>query len=267
MKLSQLLLIVGGFLASYLIYRYLTRKSIAHYVTPSGQWALKWDVPTGTPPFTYMYVIEDETGKTIVDSSTTDTTLILDSTLFVPNKGGLMSDKTYKATVTPTNTEGSGGDDVFSFQIYDTPTIVQLGNNAYDTIIYPTSQGGDIFGTYNEITSNMYLSLSDRVTADNLKVSVTSSNTGKTYVPLQQTPQSVNSAGEAEYWTLSWATCNNNTGKCVPQATFDSGDKLTFDFSATNQAGTFTWSNTYTVGAAPAIVPGNINASSLFLTN
>lgn len=266
MKLSHLILLTGCIFGGYLVYMYLSRRKINRYTTPGGQWVLKWDQPTGTPPFSYMYDIVDEGGKQIVNSSTTDTSLILDPTLFVsdaPPPTGVMSDKRYTATITPTNSVSAGNSDVLTFQIYDTPAIQMLENFVTEYTIYPTSGGGDIFGAYNQIATQMLLGLNDRVTVDNLKVSI--SCNGKIYYPIQTTASNPNANNEASQWTLVWATCNQSTGKCVPQVTFNTGDQVVFNLSASNPGGSFTWSYTYTVSAAPAQAPGDIKAQSVFI--
>ena len=110
----------------------------------------------------------------------------------------------------------------------------------------------------------MFLSLNDRVTANNLTISIVYN--GKTYTPGSVVPTGANTKGEASQWTINWLACDSN-GKCTPQVTFNSGDNVTLNFSATNPGGTFTWSNTYTVGPPPPVAPGDIQGVVAFITN
>lgn len=275
MKVAQILLIVGCAIGAYLVYVYFLKRKIFHYITPNGHYVLKWDVPTGTPPFTYQYTITDETGTQIISSSTSDTTLTLDPSLFValaPPPSGAMSDKTFTAVLTPINAEGSGDDDTFSFKLYDTPTINVLKNAAGGPHIYPPSHGGEIFGigeSYNTLVSPMLLSLDDRVTTSNLSVSIAYKN--KSYYPILLKPENPNSSGEASEWTVVWANCSSGDapldGGCTPQVTFSTGDQVAFNFSATNPGGTAVWTQTYTVPAAPAVSPGDIQGSVAFVAS
>src|SRR5689334_19967662 len=124
--ITWILIGVGALAVCYIIFR----RKRDHYTTPNGSWTIQWTAPTGTQPITYLYTVTDTgTGNQIVGASTTDTSITLDPALFVPDpNGGVMSDKVYKATITPTNPWGDGDDDTFQFSIADTPAIRILQN-------------------------------------------------------------------------------------------------------------------------------------------
>lgn len=265
-RMVKLFIVAGIVSVVVFIIWYTKKKSRNNYTTPGGQWVLKWDTPTGTPPFTYEYTISDETGNQIVSSDTIYNSLILDPTLFIPDQTpySLMSDKTYSAKITASNSMGSGGADSFNFKLYDTPSIVILQNNDTNMFIYRGSGGGaSIFsiGTgYNQLASSMALSLQDAVTLSNLKLTVQSN--GKTYYPIQTLATNANSNGEASMWNIVWGTCSSSG--CTPQTSFSTGDQVVFTVSATNPAGTFSWSNTYTVPNPPPTPPSRVQAQLEF---
>lgn len=268
MKVSHLIITIGCLFGAYLVYKYLRSRKRSYYTTPGGQWVLKWNVPTGTPPFSYLYKITDETGKTVVNSTTSDTSLILDPTLFVPSvsPGSLMSDKRYTAVVTPTNSVGSGDSDTITFQIYDTPSINTLIDAIDPTVpIYPVSGGSTIFEPYNQICSTMQLGLNDRVAPDNLKIFATCN--GKTYNPVNVIATNANANQEASQYTITWTTCPSGWTCNPPPVSFNTGDQVTINISTSNPAGTFSWDNTYTVGPPPAIPPGDVQASAVFVSS
>jgi hypothetical protein len=265
-------LLLAASLGAFLVWLYRRYHSILNYTTPSGQWVIKWNTPTGTQPISYVYTIVDTSTNTdIVSSTTTETSVVLDPSLFVPHQGGVMSDVLYTATITPTNAQGEGPVDTFSFNVYDQPNLVTIVNpvqcNSY-TPIYPVQTGGcNIFGvgkTYNTLCNYMQLQLLDRVSPSNL--SVTMQHNGTTYKPISITPQTPNSKGEAANWSLTWNNCNNN-GTCTPQITFNTGDQVTFSVTASNPGGSFNWSNVYTVPSPPATSPGNIGANTVFVSS
>lgn len=239
----------------YLVYKKHNRS----YYTASGQWLLKWNVPAvGTQPISYKCVIVDDNNTAIVNSLISTPSILLDPTLFVPDTtpGALMSDATYKAHIIPTNAAGDGNEDVLAFTIFDTPTLIIGYNTDTETAFYPvtSSNATAIFdiGTTITLPTQMYIVLKDRVTADNLVIKIVGS---QTYTPksIATSGNGVNATGSAD-WRINWDQ----------SITFTPGDKITFSITSTNAAGTFTWSNIYTVPPPLPTLPGNVVAQLSF---
>ena len=267
MKSGRLIILTAGAaILAYVLYRlYRSYRGRSYYTVTGGQWIISWAAPTGTEPISYSCVVSDSTGKQIINTSTTSTSIVLDPSLFVPSGEGVMSDEIYSAVITPFNSWGTGPDDKFTFQIYDTPGIVALQNYDSEDNIYPVSGGGDIFGVvYNNIVGVMILELSDRVAPSDLNVTITYKN--QTYTPTSIIPQSPNANGEASQWILQWCKQTGGNGPCpVQQVTFTSGDTVSISVATKNPGGTFAWSADYTVPPPPPVPPGSIDATAHYV--
>jgi hypothetical protein len=252
-KLLTIAGLVGCILAIYLSFR----KKRQYYTTSNGSWIIKWSPPTvGTPPISYNYTIVDEKNNKMVDSTTTSTSITLDPTIFVPNSGDVMSNKVYTASINPSNAQGSGPVDTFTFSLYDTPNMITLTNDNSAKIIYPSNpQDPKAIFRGPDLTSQMTITLNDNVVASNLKLTITDKDqiiTPYAITPLNPTPNS-----ESYKWQITWTDQNGDL------YSFPSGDTVTLAITVTNPAGTFSWSQDYTV-PIQTFAPGSIDASSYF---
>lgn len=258
---SSKLLTIGSAIAGIALSYYFFTNKKQYYTTPNGTWNVTWDAPTvGTPPISYKYSIADSKGNIIANSTTSSTSILLDKTLFTPDPQQVMSDKTYTATIIPTNSTGDGPKDVFTFRIYDTPSIVSLSNQDADTPILPSTPPGSIFtimdGTGpNTVSSVMALVLADRVVESGLSINIVCN--GQTITPYKLAPINSNSSGQASQWNITWGTPQGN------YLTLPSGQTAALNISATNAAGTYTWSSSYTV-PVETYAPGAIDASAVY---
>lgn len=232
------------------------KKRILHYTTPQGSWLLKWEQPTGTPPISYSIVIMDAAKNTMINTSTTNTSILLDPSVFVPAQGKVMSDSEYTAAITPTNAAGSGSTDVFNFNIYDTPIVISIVNAVNSKNIYP-SNDTDIFDPRtNNTPADIILTLKDKIDLNTGLQDLSLINNGIRLPP----PYSVNSyplnqPGQELYaFFIKWCETPN-----MCNIKFNPGDKVTLSIKTSNPAGTYQMSNIYTAPPPLPTPPGNIS--------
>lgn len=193
----------------------------------SKEWYLIWEAPSGgAAPTAYGWKISDSNNNILQQGSGNVLQVLLDMTK-------LKYDTQYTGIVWASNDSGTGPTSSLPFILYQLPTVVSVA---------PVDNNSLFMSANNQFYFDAVITLAD-VIPDIDHCDVQISYNGKNYAPTKKEFANTN-----RWVWVSW--CDpSNTKNCSLEVDYNT--KITLNVTATNAAGTATYTNDYTSPQSP----------------